>query len=154
MQDRVENVIYFEKVTLEKLGKIVGEIAEFAQDYKLWLFYGQMGVGKTTFIKEIAKYFGVEDNIHSPTFSIVNEYKAKDNTIYHFDFYRLENESEAMDIGVEEYFYSGNLCLVEWPEKIKGILPSEHIQIQIKPDDEQTRFIEVSKNDQEIETRI
>lgn len=103
-----------------------------ATDCKIFLFYGSMGVGKTTLIKAVAKQLGVEDNVSSPTFSLVNEYKDRQqNSIYHFDFYRVKNEEEALDMGVEEYFDSDAVCLIEWPEKIKNLVPLDAISIHI-----------------------
>ena len=91
---------------------------------KIMLFYGEMGVGKTTLIKELCKLHGTEDVISSPTFSLVNEYHTIDQRIiYHFDFYRIKNEDEAYDIGVEDYFYSNAFCLIEWPENIQNLVP-------------------------------
>ena len=91
---------------------------------KIMLFYGEMGVGKTTLIKELCKLLGTEDVISSPTFSLVNEYHTIDQRIiYHFDFYRIKNEEEAYDIGVEDYFYSNAFCLIEWPENIQNLVP-------------------------------
>lgn len=93
-------------------------------------FYGEMGVGKTTFITAICKALGVEGKISSPTYSLVNEYETRDgNRIYHFDFYRIKTLNEAYDLGYEEYFYSGNKCLVEWPEKIEELFPKEVTKI-------------------------
>jgi tRNA threonylcarbamoyladenosine biosynthesis protein TsaE len=92
-----------------------------------------MGAGKTTFIKAICKFLGVDENISSPTFSIVNEYRTSNNQkIFHFDFYRLKSEHEALDIGCEEYFYSGHYCFVEWPEKIIYLLPEDSVHVSIK----------------------
>lgn len=97
------------------------------------LLHGSMGAGKTTFIKSIAKLLGVMDMTSSPTFSIVNEYRtADDNPLYHFDLYRLNSEEEAYDMGIDEYFYSGNLCLIEWPEKTPNLIPIDHTTITIK----------------------
>ncbi len=90
---------------------------------KILLFYGNMGVGKTTLIKEIVKQLGVDEISSSPSFSIVNEYHTPQNIIYHFDFYRIEDAVEAYDIGVEDYFYSGHYIFIEWPEKIEKLLP-------------------------------
>ena len=99
---------------------------------KVVLFNGQMGAGKTTLINEIVKILGVQDATGSPTFSLVNEYRTIDNeTIFHFDFYRLKSESEALDMGVEDYLYSGNLCFIEWSEKIPNLIPDKHSMIQI-----------------------
>lgn len=100
-------------------------------------FYGPMGAGKTTLIKSLCKLLQVSDEVNSPTFSIVNEYLTADDTsIFHFDFYRINKLEEAYDIGYENYFYSGNLCLIEWPEKIAQLLPEKHVEVLIEPDEE------------------
>ncbi len=100
---------------------------------KILLFYGEMGAGKTTLIKEVCSLLDIEDNINSPTFSLVNEYKTrKGDSIFHFDFYRIENEEEAMDIGFEEYIDSGKWCLIEWPQNIENLLPLNSSAIQIE----------------------
>jgi len=104
---------------------------------KILLFNGTMGVGKTTLIKSLAKKLGVTDATSSPTFSLVNEYQINDNQyVYHFDVYRLKNEMEAMDMGIDEYLYSGNWCFIEWPENIPNLIPEEHstITIELLPD--------------------
>ena len=101
-------------------------------------FRGGMGAGKTTLIREIVAALGSEDTVTSPTFAIVNQYKAPGNRrIYHFDFYRIDDVREAYDFGYEEYFYSGDLCLVEWPEKIADLIPDDalHIKIEVRPDE-------------------
>ena len=96
------------------------------------IFEGEMGAGKTTFIKAVCQELGVTDPVSSPTFSIVNEYETSSNKrIYHFDFYRIEEEQEALDIGTLEYFDSGNLCLIEWPAKIPNLLPDHYLQVSI-----------------------
>lgn len=97
------------------------------------LFHGSMGAGKTTFIKALAKRLGVKDMASSPTFSLVNEYETEDGkTLYHFDLYRLNSEEEAYDMGIDEYFYSGNLCLIEWPEKTPNLIPLDHTAIWLE----------------------
>lgn len=117
--------------TLQEIPAIAQEVIQESA-HKTLLFYGEMGVGKTTLIKEICKHFGVSDITHSPTFSIVNEYKGNDNlTIYHFDFYRIAKEEEAYDIGIEDYFDSEHWCFIEWPENIKNLLPLEATEIQL-----------------------
>lgn len=100
---------------------------------KVILFNGEMGAGKTTFIKALVKKMGVKDTTGSPTFSLVNEYQTNDNqTIYHFDVYRLKSENEAYDMGMDEYLYSGNWCFIEWAEKIPNLIPEAHSSISIK----------------------
>lgn len=99
---------------------------------KIILFNGLMGVGKTTFIKALSKRLGVENPTSSPTFSLVNEYHAKDGLVYHFDVYRLKNEMEALDFGIEDYLYSGNWCFIEWAEKIPNLIPEKHNVITIE----------------------
>ncbi len=99
---------------------------------KVILFNGLMGVGKTTFIKALSKRLGVENPTSSPTFSLVNEYQAKEGLVYHFDVYRLKNEMEALDFGIEDYLYSGNWCFIEWAEKIPNLIPEKHNVITIE----------------------
>ncbi len=99
---------------------------------KIILFNGLMGVGKTTFIKALSKRLGVEKPTSSPTFSLVNEYQAKEGLVYHFDVYRLKNEMEALDFGIEDYLYSGNWCFIEWAEKIPNLIPEKHNIISIE----------------------
>jgi tRNA threonylcarbamoyladenosine biosynthesis protein TsaE len=131
---------------LSELGKVAEKVIAFAGDTRVWAFEGEMGAGKTTLIKAICRCFQVEDNVTSPTFSLVNEYKSVDQQVfYHFDFYRLKDEYEAMDIGVEEYFYSGNYCFLEWPSKILSLLPSEVIEVNIIVKDN-SRTIKLFKN--------
>lgn len=112
---------------------------------KVILFNGEMGVGKTTLIKQLCKTLGVQDATSSPTFSLVNEYQTSNNqTVYHFDFYRLNKETEALDMGVDDYLYSGNWCFIEWSEKIANLIPKEHtvINIELLPTGE--RFLELN----------
>ncbi|MDG2194440.1 MAG: tRNA (adenosine(37)-N6)-threonylcarbamoyltransferase complex ATPase subunit type 1 TsaE [Polaribacter sp.] len=118
--------------TIESIEQIAKEILKTATNKKL-LFYGEMGVGKTTLIKELCKELGIEDVAHSPTFSLVNEYLTKNlETVYHFDFYRIANEIEAYDMGIEDYFYKDVWSFVEWPENIVNLLPIDATEIHIK----------------------
>ena len=114
---------------------------------KVLLFYGEMGVGKTTLIKEICKSLHSDDVISSPTFSLVNEYRTQDNEpIYHFDFYRIDSEEEALDIGVEDYFYSSDWCLIEWPNNIENLLPLDAVEIHLSHAGDGKRSIQLIQN--------
>jgi tRNA threonylcarbamoyladenosine biosynthesis protein TsaE len=118
---------------LSELKIVASALIKAAQNEKIWIFQGQMGAGKTTLIKAIAHEFGVLDQVSSPTFGIVNHYENKEgNTFYHFDFYRVEDPTEALDIGIEEYFYSGNHCWLEWAENIEEFLPEDFFLIKIE----------------------
>lgn len=110
---------------------------------RVYAFYGKMGAGKTTFIKALCEELGVEDVITSPTFALVNEYTSGEgDPIYHFDFYRIKKLEEVYDMGYEDYFYSGNLCLLEWPELIEPILPDDAVKVTITPQEDGTRILE------------
>ncbi|MBS1765177.1 MAG: tRNA (adenosine(37)-N6)-threonylcarbamoyltransferase complex ATPase subunit type 1 TsaE [Bacteroidetes bacterium] len=109
--------------SLSELETIAADIAMLLKDSTIVLFKGEMGAGKTTLIRLICKHYGVTDNVSSPTFSIVNEYHTATNEIiYHFDFYRINKISEVYDMGYEDYFYSGNKCFIEWPEKVESLI--------------------------------
>jgi tRNA threonylcarbamoyladenosine biosynthesis protein TsaE len=126
------NVAIVEAFDLEEISKAAREIIKACKDETIWLFEGEMGAGKTTLIKAVCQELRVLNTVQSPTFSIVNEYLTDDGeTIYHFDCYRLKNVAEAYDIGVEEYLDSGNLCLIEWPDKIAELLPDSSFKISI-----------------------
>ena len=113
-----------------------------AGDQKVWIFRGEMGAGKTTLIKSLAKAFHVADSVSSPTFGIVNEYQTQaKGLIYHFDFYRLDDPMEALDIGIEEYFYSGNYCWLEWAENIAAFLPERFFLIELTLESETGRLL-------------
>ena len=129
----------------DDLGTAVQAILKAGEQSDIWLFIGEMGAGKTTLIKAICQELKVLDEVNSPTFSIVNEYlTANDETLYHFDFYRLEEEEEAYNIGVEEYFYSGNICMIEWPERVEGLLPDQFLRIDITENSDQSRSIKLT----------
>lgn len=129
-----------ETFTLQELPDVVGRVLSVV-DTKILLFYGEMGVGKTTFIKNLAKHLGVKETVSSPTFSIVNEHKTENGILYHFDCYRLEDEEEALAIGIEEYLDSGHWCLIEWPEKIKNLLPLETTKIELTKNQNSSRTV-------------
>lgn len=128
----------------------VSQIEEVAQQLlkgtspRVWLFHGDMGAGKTTLIKAIAKQLGVAHTTASPTFSLVNEYSSPQGPVYHFDLYRLKNEREAFDFGIEEYLYSGHYCFIEWPDRIPNLLPEAYAIIKLQVKDNGNRQLEVS----------
>jgi tRNA threonylcarbamoyladenosine biosynthesis protein TsaE len=124
---------------LEKTAK--GLIARFPEQ-RVFAFYGKMGAGKTTFIQAICKELGTPDNVTSPTFALINEYKTTaGKSIYHFDFYRIKSLEEVFDLGYEDYFYSGDFCLIEWPEKIESLLPENYVAVKIDVTDNEIRTI-------------
>ena len=128
--------------SLTDLVPVSNQLLALASDVPVWCFNGEMGAGKTTLIKAICDQLGVTDSMSSPTFSVVNEYETKNQeTIYHFDFYRIKNEQEALDIGADEYFYSDNYCFIEWPEKVGNLLPEHYVEISIKLVDANKREI-------------
>ncbi len=139
-------MLQFNKVNQNELRSAAKKIISFLGDEKVVLFYGEMGAGKTTFIKEICKELGVSESVTSPTYSIVNQYIGVDIEVYHFDFYRLKNPYEALDIGLEEYLSSGNYCFIEWPEKIANLLPDNYVEINISIEDNKQRNITAVKS--------
>ena len=122
---------------IEQLPEVVGKFIETMDDQTVYAFRGEMGAGKTTFITELCRQLGVDDAANSPSFSIVNEYRSDTTAelIYHFDFYRLDNIEEALEIGTEDYFDSGALCLIEWPERVEDLLPGDTVDVYIKVDE-------------------
>jgi tRNA threonylcarbamoyladenosine biosynthesis protein TsaE len=129
---------------IDELPLAAKQILEIAGKEKIFVFYGEMGAGKTTLINKIAEILGVNEPTSSPTFSIVNEYQTvKGDLIYHFDFYRIKNENEAYDFGYEDYFYSDEYCMIEWPEKIPNLLPEHYMEIKIEAINENERSITI-----------
>jgi tRNA threonylcarbamoyladenosine biosynthesis protein TsaE len=131
--------------TLHEIETIAKQLLPQTGNYKVFAFYGEMGAGKTTFINALCKAMGVEDIVSSPTFSIINEYRTKlAKTVYHMDLYRIKDENEAITAGVEDCLYSGNICLVEWPEKAAGIFPDDTLHISISSVDDNTRKLKIN----------
>ncbi|MCH7414411.1 tRNA (adenosine(37)-N6)-threonylcarbamoyltransferase complex ATPase subunit type 1 TsaE [Belliella sp. R4-6] len=131
---------------LDQVEQVATEIVHHCEHDKIWVFKGDMGAGKTTLIKSIAKSFGVKDIVSSPTFSIVNEYINDSNEkFYHFDFYRIEDPEEVLEIGIDEYFYGGAYCWIEWAEKIPEFIPDTFMLISIEVDSIGGREISISK---------
>ncbi len=127
---------------LEQIADVAREFAAAMGDRKIFAFAGDMGAGKTTFVKALAEELGVKDDVvNSPTFSIINEYMGRDGLIYHFDFYRLNSPREAIDFGVFDYFNSGNVCLMEWAELIEDILPEDVVDVRIEVNDDDSRIM-------------
>jgi tRNA threonylcarbamoyladenosine biosynthesis protein TsaE len=126
---------------LPDIQTIASQIITEASPQKIFLFYGEMGAGKTTLIKSLCEVLGVEGSVTSPTFAIVNEYAGKAGPVFHFDFYRLKNQTEALDMGYEEYFYSGDYCFIEWPEKIPDLLPPNYTEVRIVARNDGSRSI-------------
>lgn len=136
------------KITIQSPETIHEAAKEFVAnmgDANIFAFYGNMGAGKTTFIKAICEELGVDDVITSPTFAIVNEYTGRDTTIYHFDFYRIKKMEEVYDMGYEDYIYSDAICFMEWPELIEPLLPEDAIKVTIKENADGTREVEFCK---------
>ncbi len=132
--------------SLAEISDVAKEFISQIGDNKVFVFYGSMGAGKTTFIKAICEELGVEDIINSPTFAIVNEYNTKGGEqIFHFDFYRINKIEEAYDFGYEDYLYSGKLCFIEWPEKIKELIPPDAVEVYINENENGERDIRLVK---------
>jgi tRNA threonylcarbamoyladenosine biosynthesis protein TsaE len=135
--------MFSEKITSLKALEVSARrlIDQFPGD-RVFAFYGKMGAGKTTFIQALCRVIGSGDNVTSPTFALINEYKTQDDaSIFHFDFYRIKNIEEAFDLGYEDYFYSGNYCFIEWPEKIETLLPQNFVEVKIDVVENETRII-------------
>ena len=126
---------------LENIREAARAFIDAIGDHKVFAFYGSMGAGKTTFVKAICEELGVEDVITSPTFAIINEYSSREGVIYHFDFYRIKKLEEVYDMGYEDYFYSGALCFIEWPELIEELLPEDAVKVSISENADGTRTV-------------
>ena len=145
MPEASKQTILGVSVKLEELDKVAAKLLEIGYP-GVWCFHGDLGTGKTTLIKSICLKLGVTSGVTSPTFSIINEYTGRPSErIYHFDFYRLKKETEAYDIGVDEYFESGQFCFVEWPEFIPSLIPKRHIDIWIHVTGLDTRTVAYTK---------
>ena len=130
---------------LSKLPDAAEALLAFAEGAKIFIFDGDMGAGKTTFIKTFCYALGVSDVVSSPTYSIVNEYNSANGPVFHFDFYRIKDIHEAYDLGYEEYFYGGGICLIEWPERVNELLPDQLVKVRINIIDENRRIFNFSK---------
>ncbi len=127
---------------IEHIRESAREFIEHIGDRRVFAFYGKMGAGKTTFVKAICEELGVDDVITSPTFAIINEYtSAEGDSIFHFDFYRIKKLEEVYDMGYEDYFYSGALCFIEWPELIEEILPDDAVRVSIAEQEDGSRTV-------------
>ena len=131
--------------SLANIENAIHQFWQYANQYRILAFSGEMGAGKTTLIKALCQQLGIEGAVSSPTFSIVNEYAGKNGRVYHFDFYRLKTQTEALDMGYEEYFYSGDYCFIEWPEKIPDLLPENYVSIAISEQADRSRKITLDK---------
>ena len=132
------------EIKIQNLDTIREAACEFIRqmgESRVFAFYGKMGSGKTTFIKALCEELGVNDVITSPTFAIVNDYTANEESIYHFDFYRIKKLEEVYDMGFEEYFYSGNYCFIEWPELVEPLLPDDTLRVSISEQPDGSRLI-------------
>ena len=128
---------------LSDLPRVAEEIINSLDGRTVVLLRGGMGAGKTTLVSRIAALLGAEDTVTSPTFALVNQYEGSEYRIYHFDFYRIDRIEEVFDLGYEEYFYSGDLCLVEWPEKIEPLIPDDAMVVRITVGDDEQRIFEI-----------
>lgn len=132
------------EIIIPSLDKIADAAKDFVArigDRRVFAFYGSMGAGKTTFIKAVCEELGVTDAVASPTFAIVNEYSSVRGPVYHFDFYRINRIDEVMDLGFDDYAYSGNICLMEWPELIEELLPDDTVKVSIDVREDGTRVV-------------
>jgi tRNA threonylcarbamoyladenosine biosynthesis protein TsaE len=143
--NRNEKMLHINHISINNLNEAAKIILSEFNNQTIFVLQGEMGSGKTTFIKALCHCLGVEETVTSPTFALINEYKTNEGIkIYHFDFYRIKSPNEAFDFGYEEYFYSGNRCFIEWPEKIENLLPDAFVTIAITINEDQTRSFMVN----------
>ena len=135
--------MFSEKVTsTAELKNVAANLIKQFPNHRVFALYGKMGAGKTTFIQAICSALGSDDVVTSPTFAIINEYSTKDlSSVFHFDFYRIEDLEEAYDLGYEDYIYSGNYCFIEWPEMIEPLLPENIVEVKIEVQEDESRII-------------
>ncbi|MFZ5970989.1 MAG: tRNA (adenosine(37)-N6)-threonylcarbamoyltransferase complex ATPase subunit type 1 TsaE [Bacteroidota bacterium] len=142
------DVVGKEVFELSEVPSVAARLLHVAGDCRVWLFEGDLGAGKTTVIKSLCHLLGVTATMGSPTFSIVNEYPTPHHgPVYHFDFYRLKNETEALDIGVDEYLDSGHYCFIEWPDRIENLIPKQHFKISLTHRSDTSRSLEYQIHD-------
>lgn len=143
---RIDSPMIISSFTEDQLLEVAKKVIAHGKGIQVWLLDGEMGAGKTTFVRALAEALDIKDHVSSPTFSLVNEYqRSNGDSVYHFDLYRLKNEREALDIGIEEYLYSGSLCLIEWPDQIPSLLPAEHMSIKITVNTDLSRTISLQR---------
>ena len=135
--------MYSQKIaSIAELKDAAANLINHFPEQRVFAFYGKMGAGKTTFIQSICRHLGSDDNVTSPTFALINEYITKNmDSLFHFDFYRIEKLEEAYDMGYEDYIYSGNYCFIEWPEMIESLLPQNIVEVKIEVGDDNSRNI-------------
>jgi tRNA threonylcarbamoyladenosine biosynthesis protein TsaE len=135
--------MYSQKIaSIAELKDAAANLINHFPEQRVFAFYGKMGAGKTTFIQSICRHLGSDDNVTSPTFALINEYITKNmDSLFHFDFYRIEKLEEAYDMGYEDYIYSGNYCFIEWPEMIESLLPQNVVEVKIEVGDDNSRNI-------------
>lgn len=128
--------------SINDLQKLAEKLVKAFPEHRVFALYGKMGAGKTTFIQSICRVLGSKDNVISPTFALINEYNTQSgDSIFHFDYYRINDINEAFDMGYEDYFYSGNYCFIEWPEQIESLLPEKMVAVKIEVDEHENRLI-------------
>ena len=127
--------------SIEQIREAAREFINHIGEHRVFAFYGSMGAGKTTFIKAVCEEMGIDDVITSPTFAIVNEYSYAEGSLFHFDFYRIKRLEEVYDMGYEDYFYSGALCFIEWPELIESLLPDDAVRVRIEEQADGSRLV-------------